>query len=98
ELGGPEFTRRYPGQPVEAFYRWKYFANPLGPAIVAVAANRQDIVSTVAAVPRLLWNGKESLPTYELGDFLTASAYRNRGLFSALIERVAGEAAARGAS
>ena len=97
ELGGPSFNERHPGKTAQDFYRWKYFANPLGNAIVGIAVAGELVVSLVAAVPKRIWVSGNTVPSYELGDFLTNGNYRGKGLFSQLIELVCGEAAAKGA-
>lgn len=97
-LGGPLFPERYPGKRPEDFYRWKYFQNPLGNAIVAIAVAGDRVVSAVAGVPKRLALGTEVVLVYELGDFLTAADFRRRGFFSRLIEMVCHEAAAKGAA
>src|SRR6267143_1079277 len=76
ELGGPQFPDRYPGKSPEDFFRWKYFQNPVGDAIVGVAVHRGRFVSAVAGVPKRLAIGAEILLVYELGDFLTAPDFR----------------------
>ena len=97
-LTGPHFHERYPGQTAADFYRWKYLQNPFGEAVVGVAIAAGRVVSTVAAVPKRLQAGAETLTVYELGDFLTNEGYRRRGLFSRLVEMVCTEAARRGAA
>jgi len=97
-LTGPHFQERHPGQTAADFYRWKYLQNPSGEAIVGVAMAGDRVVSTVAAVPKRLQAGTETLTVYELGDFLTAEGYRRRGLFSRLVEMVCAEATRRGAA
>ncbi len=96
-LGGTSFAERFPGATPRDFYSWKYFANPLGHAIVAIAASADSVVSVVAASPKRIWlEGKIAL-AYELGDFLTRDDHRKQGLFSRLIELACQEAARRGA-
>jgi GNAT superfamily N-acetyltransferase len=97
-LGGELFAERFPGQTAEDFYRWKYFGNPAGDAIVAIATagNESSVVSVVAATPKRIWLSGKIVLGYELGDFLTNENYRKKGLFSQLIELVCREAAARG--
>jgi len=94
-LAGPHFEERFPGLAPKDFYRWKYLDNPLGEAVVGVAMAAGRPVSTVAAVPKRLQAGADTLTAYELGDFLTDEAYRRRGLFSRLVEMVCSEAARR---
>ena len=98
ELAGTLFSERFPGGTVADFYQWKYFANPIGEAAVGIAVTGQRVVSIAAAVPKLIQVGSETLPTFELGDFITAADYRNRGLFSRLIEMICGEVARRTAA
>jgi GNAT superfamily N-acetyltransferase len=98
ELGGTYVYERYPGKTARDFYRWKYFDNPLGEAIVGIAVAEGRVVSCVAAVAKPLQINGQPLLAYELGDFLTAPDFRKRGFFSKLTEMVCGEAAARGAS
>src|SRR5215467_8645242 len=96
-LGGPSFAERFPGATSQDLYRWKYFANPLGNAIVATATAGEAVASVVAACPkRIQISGKTTL-AYELGDFLTDANFRGQGLFSRLIELVCREAVAHGA-
>jgi GNAT superfamily N-acetyltransferase len=97
-LGGESFSERFPDRTVEDFYRWKYFANPLGHAIVGIAAAGEAVVSVVAATPKRIWISSHAVLGYELGDFLTDENYRKMGLFSQLIDLVCREAAARGAA
>jgi GNAT superfamily N-acetyltransferase len=95
-LGGKSFEERFPDATVEDFYRWKYFANPLGDAIVGIATAADSVVSVVAATPKRIWLSGKTVLAYELGDFLTDENYRGRGLFSQLIELVCREAGAHG--
>ena len=97
-LGGELFAERFPGRTVEDFYRWKYFGNPLGDAIVAIATAGGAVVSVVAATPKRIWISGKSILGYELGDFLTDGNYRRMGLFSQLIELACREADARGSA
>jgi len=96
-LGGPLFAERFPGRTPQDFYRWKYFQNPQGEAIVGIATAGSSVVSVVAATPKRIWLSGKIVLAYELGDFLTDGNYRKRGLFSELIELVCREASARGA-
>jgi GNAT superfamily N-acetyltransferase len=97
ELGGAFFRERFPGKTARDFCEWKYFQNPLGPAVVGIAAAGDRVVSTAAAVPKPVQiNGVRQL-TYELGDFLTAADFRRRGLFSRLVNLVVEETEKRGA-
>jgi GNAT superfamily N-acetyltransferase len=98
ELGDELFPERFPDRTIEEFYHWKYFENPHGQAVTASAVEGERVVATVAAVPKRLWCRQESLTVYELGDFLTASDQRGKGLFSRLITMVCEETARRGAS
>src|ERR1700682_4812814 len=99
ELGGPYFSaNRFPGKSARDYYDWKYFGNRQAKAIVGVAVAGERIVSTVAATVKPLQVAGRRLVAYELGDFLTASDFRGRGLFSQLVQMVCKEAAARGAS
>jgi len=97
-LGGELFGERFPDGTVEDFYRWKYFGNPLGHAIVGIATAGGSVVSVVAATPKRIWLSGKAVLAYELGDFLTDRNYRKRGLFSQLIELVCREAALRGSA
>ena len=97
-LGGEFFAERFPDATAEDFYRWKYFGNPLGEAIVGIATAGSAVVSVVAATPKRIWISGKSVLGYELGDFLTDGNYRKMGLFSRLIELVSSEATARGAA
>lgn len=98
DLAGPYFSERFPGQTVADFCRWKYFANPIGDAIVGVATDGKRVVSLVAGVPKRIWVHSQTLLAFELGDFITHPQYRKRGLFSVLIELVCDEATRRGAA
>lgn len=98
DLAGPFFAERFPGKNVAEFLHWKYFTNPLGDAAVAVAMDGARVVSVVAAVPKQVRVGSEVRIAFELGDFITASDFRKRGLFSSLIEMTSAEAAKRGAA
>jgi len=98
DLAGPLFPERFPGRSVADFCRWKYFSNPTGEAIVGIAVDGPRVVSLATAVPKRVQVGSGVLLIFELGDFITAPDYRNRGLFSSLIDMVCGEAAQRGAS
>ena len=97
-LGGESFGERFPDGTVQDFYRWKYFSNPLGEAIVGIAAVGDAVVSVVAATPKRIQLFGKTAPAYELGDFLTDGSYRKLGLFSRLIELVCREASNRGSS
>lgn len=97
-LGGESFASRFGDGTVEGFYRWKYFANPLGDAIVGIASAGGPVVSVVAGAPKRIWISGKVLLAYELGDFLTGESYRKKGLFSQLIEMVCREAGTCGAS
>lgn len=96
-LGGPSFGDRFPGATPQEFYCWKYFKNPLGDAIVAIATAGDSVVSVVAAVPKHIWVAGRTVTAYELGDFLTREDYRKQGLFSRSIELVCSEAGKHGA-
>jgi hypothetical protein len=96
-VAGPLFPERFPGETVAGFCRWKYFTNPVGEAVVAIAVSAGQVVSVVAAVPKRVRVGSETLLAFELGDFITAENYRKRGLFSSLIQMVCDEAGQRGA-
>jgi GNAT superfamily N-acetyltransferase len=98
ELAGPHYAEQFPGRTAREFLDWKYFRNPAGEAIVGVAAAPGRVVGTVAAVPVRLQLGDEVVTAYNLGDFLTAAEFRNRGLFSRLVDLVCREAEARGAA
>lgn len=98
DLGGPLHEERFPGATGEQFYRWKYYQNPVGPAVVAVARAGSKVVSLAAAGPKRLQCGGETYLVYELGDFLTAPEHRRQGLFSRLIERLCEETARLGAT
>ena len=95
-LGGPYFHERFPGKTAADLYRWKFFSSPYGPAAVGLALAGDRIVSMASAMPKRMRFGAEELPVYELGDFQTAESHRGQGLFSALIEHICAEAAARG--
>lgn len=97
-LGGESFGERFPDGTVQDFYRWKYFSNPLGEAIVGIAVVGDAVVSVVAATPKRIQLFGKTAPAYELGDFLTDGSYRKLGLFSRLIELVCREASNRGSS
>lgn len=97
-LGGESFGERFPDGTAEDFYRWKYFGNPLGDAIVGIATAGGSVVSVVAATPKRIWLSGKAVLGYELGDFLTDGNYRKMGLFSELIELVCREAGARGSA
>ncbi len=97
-LGGKFFRERFPDGTVEDFYRWKYFGNPLGNAIVAIAIAENSVVGVVAATPKRVSLLGRTVIAYELGDFLTDGNYRKMGLFSQLIELVCSEAGVRGSS
>ena len=98
DLAGPLFGERFPGQTVADFCRWKYFGNPAGDAAVGIAVADGEVVSLAAGVPKRVQVGSETVVGFELGDFITAPAFRRRGLFSRLITLVADEAARRGAA
>jgi len=97
-LGGELFGERFPGATAQDFYRWKYFGNPLGNAIVGIAMAGGSVVSVVAATPKRIWISGKTVLGYELGDFLTDENYRKKGLFSQLIDLVCREAGTRGAA
>ncbi len=97
-LGGESFGERFPDGTAQDFYRWKYFGNPLGNAIVGIATAGGSVVSVVAATPKRIWLSGKTVLACELGDFLTDGNYRKMGLFSQLIELVCREASTRGSS
>jgi hypothetical protein len=97
-LGGESFGERFPDGTVEDFYRWKYFSNPLGDAIVGIASAGGSVVSVVAATPKRIQISGKIILAYELGDFLTDGNYRKLGLFSRLIELVCRDACNRGST
>ena len=97
-LGGEFFAERFPGRTSQDFYRWKYFGNPLGAAIIGIATANDTVVSVVAGTPKRIWISGKTILAYELGDFLTDENYRKMGLFSKLIEMVCRETAVRGAA
>src|SRR5690349_24349995 len=98
ELGGEAFADRVGAATGVDFCRWKYFENPAGNAVVGIALDSENIVSIVAAVPKKLQIGSQIQLSFEMGDFITAEAYRRQGLFSRLIELVSQEATERGGS
>lgn len=96
DLGGSSFLDRLNESSVREFCRWKYLQNPAGEAVVGIALDGNKIISLAAGVPkRVQVNCKRRL-AFELGDFITDSAYRKRGLFSRLIELICDEAYRRG--
>jgi predicted N-acetyltransferase YhbS len=98
ELGGPHYGERFPGKTSYEFCRWKYTANPAGDAAVGVALDGDRVASVVAGTPKRVRVGGEVVLAFELGDFITANSYRNRGLFSKLINLVCDSARQRGAA
>ena len=98
DLAGPDFPERFPGVTTAAFCAWKYFSNPLGTAAVGIATADARVVSLAAGVPKLVRVGSQTLLAFELGDFITAPAFRKRGLFSTLIRMICDEAKRRGAA
>lgn len=98
DLGGPLLEERFPGHTREQFYHWKYYENPVGSAVVAVARAGSKIVSLASAGPKRLQCAGETCLVYELGDFLTAPDHRKQGLFSRLIELLCEETARLGAA
>jgi hypothetical protein len=97
-LGGEFFAERFPGKTSLDFYRWKYFSNPQGAAIIGIATANDTVVSVVAATPKRIWISGKTILAYELGDFLTDENYRKMGLFSQLIGMLCRETAASGAA
>jgi hypothetical protein len=99
ELGGPYFSQnRFPGKSALDYYHWKYFGNQQGEAVAGIAIAGERIVSTVAATVKPVLVKSRRLIAYELGDFLTATDFRQRGLFSQLVQIVCSETEKRGAS
>jgi GNAT superfamily N-acetyltransferase len=98
DLAGPDFPERFPNVTAAAFCAWKYFSNPLGTAAVGIATADGRVVSLAAGVPKLVRVGSQTLLAFELGDFITAPAFRKRGLFSTLIRMICDEAKRRGAA
>jgi GNAT superfamily N-acetyltransferase len=98
DLAGPDFPERFPNVTAPAFCGWKYFSNPLGTAAVGIATADGRVVSLAAGVPKLIRVGSQTLLAFELGDFITAPAFRKRGLFSTLIRMICEEAKRRGAA
>jgi GNAT acetyltransferase-like protein len=98
ELAGPHYSERFPDSTGAAFCQWKYFNNPAGEAAVGIALSGDRVVSIAAAAPKLIQVEAELFTTFELGDFITATDYRNRGLFSKLVELISTEAVRRTAA
>jgi len=98
ELDGPSYSERFPGKTCVEFTRWKYFSNPAGDAAVGVALDGDRVVSIVAGTPKRVRLGADTVLAFELGDFITATDHRKRGLFSALINLVCDAAQQRGAA
>jgi GNAT superfamily N-acetyltransferase len=98
DLAGPHFGERFPGKTSYEFCRWKYTGNPAGDATVGVALDGDRVVSVVAGTPKRVRVAGEVVLAFELGDFITANTYRNRGLFSKLINLVCDNARQRGAA
>jgi GNAT superfamily N-acetyltransferase len=98
DLAGPEFPERFPDGTAAGFCAWKYFSNPLGAAAVGIATADGRVVSLAAGIPKLVHVGSQTLLAFELGDFITAPAFRKRGLFSTLIRMICEEAKHRGAA
>jgi hypothetical protein len=96
-VAGPFFSERFPGQTATDFCRWKYFSNPNGDAAVGLAVKGTRVISVVAATPKQIQVNCQSVLAFELGDFITDSQYRKKGLFSSLIQLVCNEVAQRGA-
>lgn len=96
-LGGHRLIERLDQSTPYRYYRWKYFENPIGEAIVGMAVTDEYVVSTVAATPTDMQIGGRRCRAYVLSDFLTVSSFRRRGLFTRLLAMVCHEAAARGA-
>ncbi len=97
QVAGPLFPERFPGKTAADFCRWKYFSNPTGDAAVGVAVKGNRVVSIVAGTPKRIEVNSKAVLAFELGDFITDSEYRKRGLFSRLIQFVCNEAGNRGA-
>jgi hypothetical protein len=98
QLGGPLFHERFPGKTASDFYRWKYFENPAGDALIAAAKSGAHIVSVAAATPKRISCDGQTYLAFELGDFLTAQSHRKQGLFSNAIALLCSEAAGRNAA
>lgn len=98
DLAGPLFAERFPDKTVAEFCAWKYLGNPAGDAAVGIAVADGRVVSLAAGVPKSIRVGSHTLLAFELGDFITASDFRKRGLFSSLIRMVSDKAKQCGAA
>ena len=96
-VAGPLFPERFPGKTAVDFCRWKYLTNPIGDAPVGVAVKGSRVISVVAGTPKWIEINSKAVLAVELGDFITDSEYRKKGLFSSLIQLVCNEAASQGA-
>lgn len=86
ELSGTEYAAPYN---TEAFWRWRYFDNPIAQVKVYVARN---VVGQIVAMQPVstytMLVGSTALGAHLLTGAMTHRDYRRRGLFRRLVERI----------
>lgn len=70
------------------YWKWKYLANPGGPAVIRVATSANKVVGHVAAIPRYMHSGSRILRVAVLVDAMTHPAYRRIGIFRRLATEI----------
>lgn len=77
------------------FWRWKYFANPAGPACLVVACEGPRIVGKLGFLPvRMRFGGQEVLAAQQV-DVEILPEHRRGGLYFQLAEKIGAEAERR---
>lgn len=80
-----------------AYYEWKYFDNPEGPAVAYVArANDGSLAGLYAVIPEAYYIRGRRTRLYQSCDTMTHPDFRRRGLFERLAERTYAEINSRG--
>lgn len=85
------------GRPVSTalFWRWKYFANPAGPACIIVAQEEERIVGTLGVLPIRMRVAGRVLTAGQQVDAEILPEHRRGGLYFQMAEMVGKEADAR---
>ena len=68
----------------KAFYRWKYFDNPVGHVLGRCACQDERLLGSHGAIPLMLQAGEQSFRTIQLVDAMVVPSARRSGIFSQL--------------
>lgn len=79
-----------------AYYRWMYFDNPVGPAIVYTAHAGEKIVASFALAPKRFIIDGEELVIGKTMDMFTDPRFQGRGLIKRLTDHVFAAASTAG--